>query len=206
MQTIDSLNPADLSDVVTTVTLATSADVVAAAASAHDAQRGWADVPAPARGRAIAQVGRLVEANKEALAALVTREVGKPYAESLGEVQEVIDTCDFFLGEGRRLYGQTVPSEMAAKQLFTYREPVGTAFIITAAELPDGGAVLVPGAGAAVRQRRGVEAVRDRAGGGGRADRAVPRRRRARRRAADGGGGRPDHVRRAGGGARRGAW
>ena len=136
MQTIDSLNPADLSDVVTTVALATSADVVAAAATANEAQRAWADVPAPARGRTIAQVGRLVEANKEALAALVTREVGKPYAESLGEVQEVIDTCDFFLGEGRRLYGQTVPSEMSAKQLFTYRQPVGTAFIITAANFP----------------------------------------------------------------------
>ena len=80
---------------------------------------------APVRGRTIAQVGRLVEANKEALAALVTREVGKPYAESLGEVQEVIDTCDFFLGEGRRLYGQTVPSEMSAKQLFTYRRAGG---------------------------------------------------------------------------------
>ena len=55
------------------------------------------------------QIGRLVEANKEALARLVTREIGKPYAESLGEVQEIVDTCDFFLGEGRRLYGQTVP-------------------------------------------------------------------------------------------------
>ena len=57
----------------------------------------------------IAEVGRLVEANKEALAQIVTDEIGKPYAEALGEVQEVIDTCDFFVGEGRRLYGQTVP-------------------------------------------------------------------------------------------------
>ncbi len=188
MQTIDSLNPADLSDVVTTVALATSADVVAAAAAANEAQRAWADVPAPARGRTIAQVGRLVEANKEALAALVTREVGKPYAESLGEVQEVIDTCDFFLGEGRRLYGQTVPSEMSAKQLFTYRQPVGAASIITAANFPTAVPSLVPRAGAAVRQRGGVEAVGDGAGGGGSADRAVPCRRRARRRAADRGG------------------
>ena len=84
----------------------------------------------------IAQVGRLVEANKEALARLVTREIGKPYAESLGEVQEIIDTCDFFLGEGRRLYGQTVPSEMPDKQLFTFRMPVGVAAIITAGNFP----------------------------------------------------------------------
>jgi aldehyde dehydrogenase (NAD+) len=75
----------------------------------------------------IAQVGRLVEANKEALAALVTREVGKPYAEALGEVQEVIDTCDFFLGEGRRLYGPDGAERDARQALFTYRMPVGVA-------------------------------------------------------------------------------
>ncbi|MFI5100566.1 MAG: aldehyde dehydrogenase family protein, partial [Actinomycetes bacterium] len=69
-------------------------------------------------------------------AALVTREIGKPYAESLGEVQEVVDTCDFFLGEGRRLYGQTIPSEMPAKQLFTFRVPVGVAVIVTAPNFP----------------------------------------------------------------------
>ena len=84
----------------------------------------------------IAQVGRLFEANKEALSRLVTREIGKPYPEALGEVQEIIDTCDFFLGEGRRLYGQTVPSEMPDKQLFTFRMPVGVAAIITAGNFP----------------------------------------------------------------------
>ncbi len=136
MTQLNSLNPADLSDVVAIVELASTADVVEAARSASAAQRAWADIPAPARGRVIASVGRLVEANKEALAALVTREIGKPYAEALGEVQEVIDTCDFFLGEGRRLYGQTVPSELPAKQLFTFRAPVGTALIITAGNFP----------------------------------------------------------------------
>src|SRR5919199_1390486 len=87
-------------------------------------------------GRLIANVGRLVEDNKEALARLVTREIGKPYAEALGEVQEIVDTCDFFVGEGRRLYGQTVPSEMPDKQLFTFRVPVGTAVVITAGNFP----------------------------------------------------------------------
>src|SRR5204862_5976099 len=100
------------------------------------AQKEWAAVPAPARGRVIAQVGRLVEANKERLAAIVTREIGKPYAESLGEVQEVVDTCDFFLSEGRRLYGQTVPSEMPDKQLLTFRTPVGVVSVITAGNFP----------------------------------------------------------------------
>ena len=77
-----------------------------------------------------------MEDNKEALSRLVTREIGKPYPESLGEVQEIIDTCDFFLSEGRRLYGQTVPSEMPDKQLFTFRNPVGVAAIITAGNFP----------------------------------------------------------------------
>ncbi len=133
---MQSVNPADLSDVVTTIELSGAAEIVAAARRASAAQRAWAELPAPARGRVIAAVGRLVEANKVTLAALITREIGKPYAEALGEVQEVVDTCDFFLGEGRRLYGQTVPSEMPAKQLFTFRAPVGTALIITAGNFP----------------------------------------------------------------------
>jgi aldehyde dehydrogenase (NAD+) len=66
----------------------------------------------------------------------VTREIGKPYAEALGEVREIVDTCDFFLGEGRRLYGQTNPSEMADKQLFTFRNPVGVVAVITAGNFP----------------------------------------------------------------------
>ena len=139
MSTYVSRNPARFDDVVTEVPLATSADVLAACESAHAAQAGWAAVPAPFRGRVIAQVGRLFEANKESLSRLVTREMGKVYAEALGDVQEVIDTCDFFLGEGRRLYGQTVPSEMPDKQLFTFRMPVGTAMIITAGNFPAAG-------------------------------------------------------------------
>jgi alpha-ketoglutaric semialdehyde dehydrogenase len=129
-------NPADLDDIVAKVDLADADALVTATRNARQAQRGWAGVPAPIRGRVIAQVGRLVEDNKESLARLVTREIGKPYAESLGEVQEVIDTCDFFLGEGRRMYGMTVPSEMPDKQLFTFRVPVGVAVIITAANFP----------------------------------------------------------------------
>ena len=135
-RTVDSVNPADLWDVVARVELAGPEVLVEAARRANAAQREWAGVPAPVRGRVIAAIGRLVEANAEALAQLVTREVGKPLAESRGEVQEIVDTCDFFLGEGRRLYGQTVPSEMPDKQLFTFRVPVGTAVIVTAGNFP----------------------------------------------------------------------
>jgi aldehyde dehydrogenase (NAD+) len=132
----DSTNPAQLDDVVATVQLASADQLVGAFRTAKAAQPAWAATPAPVRGRVIAQIGRLVEANAEALAQLVVREVGKPLAEARGEVQEIVDTCDFFLGEGRRLYGQTVPSEMRDKQLFTFRVPVGVAGIITAGNFP----------------------------------------------------------------------
>src|SRR5215218_9297599 len=133
---LTSTNPARTDEVVAEVLLGDAQTFEDACRAARAAQPGWAAVPAPARGRVIAQVGRIVEANKEALARLVTREVGKPYPESLGEVQEIIDTCDFFIGEGRRLYGQTVPSEMPDKQLFTFRVPVGVAAIVTAGNFP----------------------------------------------------------------------
>ncbi len=133
---IQSTNPARTSEVVAEIRLGDAGTFVAAAKAAKQAQRAWADVPAPVRGRAIAHIGRLVEANAERLARLVTREVGKPYSEALGEVREIVDTCDFFLGEGRRLYGQTVPSEMPDKQLLTFRNPVGVVSVITAGNFP----------------------------------------------------------------------
>ena len=135
-QRIESRNPANLEDVICEAVLGDVDTFVDACRAARAAQRDWAAVPAPVRGNVVKQIGRLVEDNKEALSRLVTREIGKPYPEALGEVQEIIDTCDFFLSEGRRLYGQTVPSEMPDKQLFTFRNPVGVAAIITAGNFP----------------------------------------------------------------------
>ncbi|MFI7463309.1 aldehyde dehydrogenase family protein [Nonomuraea sp. NPDC049646] len=132
----ESTNPARPGEVVARVGLADAAAFAAACRTAREAQREWAKVPPPVRGRVISSIGRLVEANAESLARLVTREIGKPYAEALGEVREIVDTCDFFLGEGRRLYGQTVPSEMPDKNLFTFRNPVGVAAVITAGNFP----------------------------------------------------------------------
>jgi aldehyde dehydrogenase (NAD+) len=133
---LTNVNPARTDEVVAEVALGDADTFVAAAKVAKEAQPAWADVPAPVRGRAIAHIGRIVEANQEALATIVTREIGKPHVEALGEVREIIDTCDFFLGEGRRLYGQTVPSEVPDKSLFTFREPVGVVSVITAGNFP----------------------------------------------------------------------
>lgn len=129
-------NPARLDDVLGETALGDADTLVQACRTARAAQRAWARVPAPTRGRVVQQFGRLVEDNAEALASVITREIGKPIRESRGEVQEVVDTCNFFLSEGRRLYGQTVPSEMPDKQLFTFRVPVGVAAIVTAGNFP----------------------------------------------------------------------
>jgi alpha-ketoglutaric semialdehyde dehydrogenase len=134
--TIRSTNPADVGEVVLDVRSGGPDELVEACRRAREAQEAWRAVPPPVRGAAVRTMGQVVEANKAALARLVTREVGKPYAEALGEVQEVIDTCDVFLGEGRRLHGQTVPSEMPDKQLMTFRQPVGVAVIVTAGNFP----------------------------------------------------------------------
>ncbi|MGH9102938.1 MAG: aldehyde dehydrogenase family protein [Acidimicrobiales bacterium] len=134
--TVQSRNPARLEEVVAEVALGDAGTFAAACSVAKEAQVAWAAVPAPVRGRAIAQVGRLVEANASSLARLVVAEVGKPYAEALGEVREIVDTCDFFLSEGRRLYGQTVPSEMPDKALFTFRNPLGVVAVVTAGNFP----------------------------------------------------------------------
>src|ERR671916_1228695 len=131
-----SVNPARKDETVAEVLLGDAGTFVDACRAPRGAQEEWAAVPAPIRSQVIKKVGRIVERNKELLARLVTREVGKPYVEALGEVQEIIDTCDFFVGEGRRLYGQTVPSEMPNKQLFTFRMPVGVAAIVTAGNFP----------------------------------------------------------------------
>jgi alpha-ketoglutaric semialdehyde dehydrogenase len=132
----DIPNPARLDEIVATVGLTDATTFVEACAAARNAQRDWARVPAPVRGRAIQLLGRLVEDNAETLARIMTREIGKPIAEARGSVQEVVDTCNFFVSEGRRLYGMTVPSELPDKQLFTFRNPVGVAAIVTAGNFP----------------------------------------------------------------------
>jgi aldehyde dehydrogenase (NAD+) len=129
-------NPARLDEAVADARLGDATTFVEACRVAREAQLEWSRVPAPVRGRAIQQLGRLVEDNAETLARILTREIGKPIREARGSVQEVVDTCNFFVSEGRRLYGMTVPSELPDKQLFTFRNPVGVAAIVTAGNFP----------------------------------------------------------------------
>ena len=81
-------------------------------------------------------MGRLLMQHKDELVRLQAREIGKTIKECRGEIQEAIDTCLFFQSEGRRLYGQTVNSELPNKELFTYRRPLGVCGIINACNFP----------------------------------------------------------------------
>ncbi|MDB2540268.1 aldehyde dehydrogenase family protein, partial [Candidatus Poseidoniales archaeon] len=134
--TFESRNPAILNDMLGTFPLSTKDDVHAALDAAHAAFPSWAATPAPTRGQIIGNMGRLLMEHKDAIVALETREIGKTLKESAGSVQEAIDTCLFFQSEGRRLYGQTVNSELPDKELFTYRRPLGVCGIINACNFP----------------------------------------------------------------------
>ncbi len=134
--TFESRNPAILEDCVGVFPLSNENDVHEALAAARDAFPAWAATPAPTRGQIIGNMGRLLMEHKDAVVAIETREIGKTLKESAGSVQEAIDTCLFFQSEGRRLYGQTVNSELPNKELFTYRRPLGVCGIINACNFP----------------------------------------------------------------------
>ncbi len=134
--TFQSRNPSRLSDVVGEFPEATREQVQQACEAAGRAFKTWRKTPAPVRGQIIGNLAGAVEREKEALSRLLSREMGKTLKEARGDVQEAIDTCLFFQSEGRRLYGQTVPSEMANKELLTYRRSLGVVGIVTAGNFP----------------------------------------------------------------------
>ncbi|HVY28129.1 MAG TPA: aldehyde dehydrogenase family protein [Polyangiaceae bacterium] len=129
-------NPANRDDVVTVAPQSSREQVFEACAAARRAALAWARVPAPERGRLLGRLAVLLTEEKERLSRFVSREIGKPLREARGSVQEAIDTAEFFQSEGRRLYGQTVPSELPNKELFTYRRPLGVVGLITAGNFP----------------------------------------------------------------------
>jgi len=96
----------------------------------------WKEVPAPKRGEVIRQLGNKLREKKEELAQIITSEVGKIYQESLGEVQEMIDICDFAVGLSRQLYGLTIASERYRHKMTEQWHPLGAIGVITAFNFP----------------------------------------------------------------------
>jgi len=132
----DDLSACNHDDRVASVARSSASDVSAACDAAGRAFPAWSKTPAPVRGEVIGRLGALLREHKELLSRVVCREIGKTMREARGEVQEAIDTAAFFQSEGRRLYGQTVPSEMPNKKLATHRRPLGVAAMITAGNFP----------------------------------------------------------------------
>lgn len=129
------INPANGS-VLGKVLLSTSKDVDNAVAAAKAAQKKWRLVPAPQRAEILYQVGALMKERKERLSQILTSEMGKVIEEARGEVQEGIDMAFYMAGEGRRLTGDTTPSELKDKFAMSVRVPVGIVGIITPWNFP----------------------------------------------------------------------
>jgi aldehyde dehydrogenase (NAD+) len=132
---VESISPIDES-VIARVRLATAEECDAAIGRAHAAFLQWRNVPAPVRGETIRRFGNALRRVKPELAKLVTLEMGKIIAEGEGEVQEMIDICDYALGLSRQFHGLTLPSERPNHRLMEQWHPLGVVGVITAFNFP----------------------------------------------------------------------
>jgi aldehyde dehydrogenase (NAD+) len=135
-KTFENRNPAHWDEVVGLFPKSGKEDVEDAVKAARAAFAIWRLVPAPKRGDILRKVGDIMVARKEELAHQMTREMGKVLAETRGDVQEGIDTAYYASSEGRRLFGHTVPSELANKFNMAMRVPIGVAGIVTPWNFP----------------------------------------------------------------------
>lgn len=135
LQTMPVVNPAN-GEQLGTVPLSTKVQIDLAVEKAKHAQKEWALVPAPKRADYLYEIAFKLKEKKEHLAQTLTREMGKVIEEARGEVQEGIDMALYMAAEGRRLFGETVPSELPNKFAMSVRAPIGVAGLITPWNFP----------------------------------------------------------------------
>jgi acyl-CoA reductase-like NAD-dependent aldehyde dehydrogenase len=135
-QTYENLNPADTRDVIGVFQRSDKRDVDDAVSAAKLAFERWRLVPAPRRAEIIFRAAEILTERKEEYARLMTREMGKVLKETRGDVQEAIDTAYYMAGEGRRLFGATVPSELPNKFAMAVRMPIGVCGMIAPWNFP----------------------------------------------------------------------
>jgi acyl-CoA reductase-like NAD-dependent aldehyde dehydrogenase len=135
-ETFRSINPANKNEVIGIVSKSGRADVDQAVRAAGEAYDGWRLTPAPRRGEFLFRAAEILLRKKEVLGKTETREMGKILPEGLGDVQEAIDMGYYMAGEGRRLYGETVPSELPNKDMKSIRVPIGVFGLITPWNFP----------------------------------------------------------------------
>ncbi len=131
-----NINPADSNDVIGEFPAGGKPELDEAVTAAEEAYREWRLVPAPRRAQIIHRAGDIMASRKEELAQLMTREMGKVLSETRGDVQEGIDTAYYAAGEGRRLFGDTVPCELPNKFGMSLRMPIGVCGMITPWNFP----------------------------------------------------------------------
>lgn len=130
-----SRSPID-DEVIARVTNATLLDYEAVVQVAEEAFQSWKKIPAPVRGEVVRQIGMALREAKEDLGFLVSLEMGKILQEGLGEVQEMIDICDFAVGQSRQLYGYTMQSERPGHRMYDQYHPLGILGLVTAFNFP----------------------------------------------------------------------
>ena len=134
--TLENRNPANARDLVGLFPDSTTTDAEAAVAAARRAFESWRLVPAPQRAEILFRAAQLISARKDEFARDMTREMGKVLDETRGDVQEAIDMTYFLAAEGRRLHGQTAPSELRDKFAMSMRQPIGVCSMITPWNFP----------------------------------------------------------------------
>lgn len=121
---------------IANVKMANAADVGGVVAKAQEAFTQWRKVPAPRRGELIRLLGEELRRSKEDLGMMVSIEAGKSVSEGLGEVQEMIDICDFAVGLSRQLYGLTIATERPGHRMMEQWHPLGVVGVISAFNFP----------------------------------------------------------------------
>ena len=129
-------NPANTDEIIGEYPLSSQDDIDAAVSAAREAYKTWRLVPAPKRAEILFRTAELLVKRKEDFARDMTREMGKVLAETRGDVQEAIDMTYYMAGEGRRLFGQTTPSELPNKFAMSVRQPIGACGMITPWNFP----------------------------------------------------------------------
>jgi alpha-ketoglutaric semialdehyde dehydrogenase len=135
-ESFESRNPANRDEVLGTFPRSRQEDVDRGVRAAQEAYPGWMATPAPVRSDYLMRVGLLLEERKEEWSELMTREMGKTLKESRGDIQEGIDFLYYMAGEGRRMFGNTMPSELKNKFSMTVRHPIGVVGLITPWNFP----------------------------------------------------------------------
>ncbi|GMQ80942.1 MAG: aldehyde dehydrogenase family protein [Rhodothermia bacterium] len=135
-KTFEDINPAVNSDTIGAFPNSGVEDVDDAVRAARKAFKTWSKMPAPERGNILKNIGDILTERKSEMAFEMTREMGKPFFETKGDVQEAIDTAYYAASETRRMFGHTVPSELPSKFNMSIRRPIGVCGIISAWNFP----------------------------------------------------------------------